>query len=279
MNIKKFLVVVMMTLTLGFLISCTGKNIKEITKNDEAKVATEVRPPHNFNIKPKTNQETVDTKSGETKTNVVYNENFVFDENPNVEKTEHLIKLQTKASAKISPDLASFTIFVEEKVEKFDDASKNVKKRTTEIENYLISKGINKNKIKISKLMRNNEENILYYTIEVNNLDINENKIDDVFYGINELDGSRFENLIFTTSDLNVYGNLTEFLKEKTKEFAKNIVDKDGREINEEKLLSSTIDFGKTSLYTIPQNGDFKSNVQIDDLNIYAKGIAEYTLK
>ena len=273
MNIKKFLVVVMMTLTLGFLISCTGKNIKEITKNDEAKVATEVRPPHNFNIKPKTNQETVDTKSGETKTNVVYNENT------NVEKTEHLIKLKTKSSAKISPDLASFTIFVEEKVEKFDDASKNVKKRTTEIENYLISKGINKNKIKISKLMRNNEENILYYTIEVNNLDINENKIDDVFYGINELDGSRFENLIFTTSDLNVYGNLTEFLKEKTKEFAKNIVDKDGREINEEKLLSSTIDFGKTSLYTIPQNGDFKSNVQIDDLNIYAKGIAEYTLK
>ena len=127
--------------------------------------------------------------------------------------------------------------------------------------------------------MRNNEENILYYMIEVNNLDINENKIDDVFYGINELGGSRFENLIFTTSDLNVYGSLIEFLKGKTREFVRNTLDKDGGEINEEKLLSSTIDFGKTSLYTIPQNGDFKSNVQIDDLNIYAKGIAEYTLK
>lgn len=279
MNIKKFLVVMIMTLAVGFLVSCAGKNIKEITKKDEAKVATEVRPPHNFNTKPKTNPETVDTHNEETNTNVIYNENFVFDENPNVEKNEHLIKLQTKASEKISPNLASFTIFVEEKVEKFDDASINVKKRTTEIENYLISKGINKNKIKVSKLMRNNEENIIYYMIEVNNLDINENKIDDVFYGINELGGSRFENLIFTTSDMNVYGNLTEFLKEKTKEFAKNIVDKDGREINEEKVLSSTIDFGKTSLYTNPQNGDFKSNVQIDDLNIYAKGIAEYSLK
>ena len=277
MNIKRFFVIITMTLAVGFLVSCAGKNVKEVVKKDEAKVATEVRPPHTFT--PKTNPETIHTPNEETKTNVVYNENFVFDENPNVEKTEHLIKLQTKASEKISPDLASFTIFVEEKVEKFDDASKNVKKRTTEIENYLISKGINKNKIKVSKLMRNNEENILYYTIEVNNLNINENKIDDVFYGINELGGSRFENLIFTTSDMNVYGNLTEFLKDKTKEFVRNIVDKDGSEINEEKVLSSTIDFGKTSLYTIPQNGDFKSNVQIDDLNIYAKGIAEYSLK
>ena len=277
MNIKKFFVVMMMTLAVGFLVSCAGKNVKEVVKKDEAKVATEVRPPRTFT--PKTNQETVHNHNEDNKPNVVYNENFVFDENPNVEKTEHLIKLQTKASEKISPDLASFTIFVEEKVEKFDDASKNVKKRTTEIENYLISKGINKDKIKVSKLLRNNEENVLYYMIEVNNLDINENKIDDVFYGINELGGSRFENLIFTTSDMNVYGNLTEFLEERTREFMKNIVDKDGGEINEEKLLSSTIDFGKTSLYTIPQNGDFKSNVQIDDLNIYAKGIAEYTLK
>ena len=138
---------------------------------------------------------------------------------------------------------------------------------------------INKNKINVSKLMRNKEENILYYMIEVNNLDINENEINDVFYGINELGGSRFENLIFTTSDMNVYGNLTEFLEGKTREFAKNIVDKDGSEIAEEKLLSSTIDFGKTSLYTNPQNGDFKSTVQIDDLNIYAKGLAEYILK
>ena len=277
MNIKRFLIVVMMTLTLGFLISCTGKNVKEITKKDEAKVATEVRPPHTFT--PKTNPETVDTHNEETNTNVIHNENFVFDENPNVEKTEHLIKLQTKASEKISPDLASFTIFVEEKVEKFDDASKNVKKRTTEIENYLISKGMNKDKIKVSKLLRNNEENILYYMIEVNNLNINEIEIDDVFYGINELGGSRFENLIFTTSDLNVYESLIEFLKGKTREFVRNTLDKDGGEIAEEKLLSSTIDFGKTSLYTIPQNGDFKSNVQIDDLNIYAKGIAEYSLK
>ena len=276
MNIKRFLVV-MMILTLGLLMSCTGKNIKEITKKDEAKVATEVRPPHTFTTK--TNPETVDTHNEETNTNVVYNENFVFDENPNVEKTEHLIKLQTKASEKISPDLASFTIFVEEKVEKFDDVSINVKKKTTEIENYLISKGMNKDKIKVSKLMRNNEENILYYMIEVNNLDINENKIDDIFYGINELGGSRFENLIFTTSDLNVYGSLIEFLKGKTREFIRNTLDKDGSEINEEKLLSSTIDFGKTSLYTIPQNGDFKENIKIDDLNIYAKGIAEYSLK
>ena len=277
MNIKRFLVVITMTLAVGFLVSCAGKNVKEVVKKDEAKVATEVRPPHTFT--PKTNPETVDTNNEETNTNVIHNENFVFDENPNVEKTEHLIKLQTKASEKISPDLASFTIFIEEKVEKFDDASKSVKKRTTEIENYLLSKGINKDKIKVSKLLRNNEENIVYYMIEVNNLDVNENKINDVFYEINELGGSRFENLIFTTSDMNVYGNLTEFLKEKTKEFVKNIVDKDGSEINEEKLLSSTIDFGKTSLYTIPQNGDFKTNIQIDDLNIYAKGIAEYSLK
>ena len=279
MNIKKFLVVMMMTLTLGFLMSCAGKNVKEITKKNEAKVATEIRPPHNFNTKPKTNPEKIDNHNEDTKTNVVNNENFVFDENPIVEKTEHLIKLQTKASSKIAPNLASFTIFIEEKVEQFDDASKNVKKRTTEIENYLISKGINKNKIKVSKLMRNNEENILYYMIEVNNLDINENKIDDVFYEINELGGSRFENLIFTTSDLNVYGSLIEFLKGKTREFVRNTLDKDGSEINEEKLLSSTIDFGKTSLYTNPQNGDFKSTVQIDNLNIYAKSIAEYTLK
>lgn len=277
MNIKRFFVVITMTLAVGFLMSCAGKNIKEIVKKDEAKVATEVRPPRTFT--PKTNQETIHTHNEDPEPNVVYNENFVFDENPNVEKTEHSIKLQTKASEKISPDLASFTIFVEEKVEKFDDASMNVKKRTTEIENYLISKGINKNKIKVSKLMRNNEENILYYMIEVNNLDINEIEINDIFYGINELGGSRFENLIFTTSDLNIYGNLIEFLNGKTREFVKNIVDKDGSEIAEEKLLSSTIDFGKTSLYTIPQNGDFKSNVQIDDLNIYAKGIAEYTLK
>lgn len=277
MNIKRFFVVMMMTLAVGFLVSCAGKNVKEVVKKDEAKVATEVRPPHTFT--PKTNPETIHNHNEDPEPNVVYNENFVFDENPNVEKTEHLIKLQTKASEKISPDLASFTIFVEEKAEKFDDASKNVKKRTTEIENYLISKGINKNKIKISKLMRNNEENILYYMIEVNNLDINENKIDDVFYGINELGGSRFENLIFTTSDMNVYGNLTEFLKEKTKEFVRDTLDKDGSEINEEKLLSSTIDFGKTSLYTNPQNGDFKESIKIDDLNIYAKGIAEYSLK
>ena len=277
MNIKRFLLVVMMTLTLGFLISCAGKNVKEVVKKDEAKIATESKPTHTFNQK--TNQETIHTHNEDPEPNVVYNENFVFDENPNVEKTEHLIKLQTKASEKISPDLASFTIFVEEKVEKFDDASINVKKRTTEIENYLILKGMNKDKIKVSKLLRNNEENILYYMIEVNNLNINEIEINDIFYGINELGGSRFENLIFTTSDLNVYGSLIEFLKGKTREFTKNIVDKDGGEINEEKLLSSTIDFGKTSLYTIPQNGDFKSNVQIDDLNIYAKGIAEYTLK
>ena len=277
MNIKRFFVVITMTLAVGFLVSCAGKNVKEVVKKDEAKVATEVKPLHNSTIK--TNTETIHTHNEETKTNVIHNESFVFDENPNVEKTEHLIKLQTKASSKISPDLASFTIFVEEKVEKFDDASKNVKKRTIEIENYLISKGINKNKIKVSKLMRNNEENILYYMIEVNNLNINENKIDDVFYGINELGGSRFENLIFTTSDLNIYGNLIEFLKGKTREFVRDTLDKDGGEIAEEKLLSSTIDFGKTSLYTIPQNGDFKSNVQIDDLNIYAKGIAEYSLK
>ena len=277
MNIKRFFVVITMTLAVGFLISCTGKNIKETVKKDEAKVATEIKPLHNSTIK--TNTETVDTHNEDPEPNVVYNENFVFDENPNVEKTEHSIKLQTKASEKISPDLASFTIFVEEKVEKFDDASMNVKKRTTEIENYLISKGINKNKIKVSKLMRNNEENILYYMIEVNNLDINEIEINDIFYGINELGGSRFENLIFTTSDLNIYGNLIEFLNGKTREFVKNIVDKDGSEIAEEKLLSSTIDFGKTSLYTIPQNGDFKTNIQIDDLNIYAKGIAEYSLK
>lgn len=277
MNIKRFFVVITMTLAVGFLVSCAGKNVKEVVKKDEAKVATEVRPPRTFT--PKTNPETIHTNNEDPEPNVVYNENFIFDENPNVEKTEHLIKLQTKASEKISPDLASFTIFVEEKVEKFDDASKNVKKRTTEIENYLISKGINKNRIKVSKLMRNNEENILYYMIEVNNLDINENKIDDVFYGINELGGSRFENLVFTTSDINIYGNLTEFLKEKTKEFVMDTLDKDGSEINEEKLLSSTIDFGKTSLYTTPQNGDFKSNVQIDDLNIYVKGIAEYSLK
>lgn len=277
MNIKRFFVVITMTLAVGFLVSCAGKNVKEVVKKDEAKVATEVRPPHTFTTK--TNQETIHNHNEDSEPNVVYNENFVFDENPNVEKTEHLIKLQTKASEKISPDLASFTIFVEEKVEKFDDASKNVKKRTTEIENYLISKGMNKDKIKVSKLLRNNEENVVYYTIEVNNLDINENKIDDVFYGINELGGSRFENLIFTTSDLNVYGSLIEFLKGKTREFVRDTLDKDGSEINEEKLLSSTIDFGKTSLYTNPQNGDFKSNVQIDDLNIYAKGIAEYSLK
>lgn len=277
MNIKRFFVVITMTLAVGFLVSCAGKNVKEVVKKDEAKVATEVRPPHTFT--PKTNQETIHAHNEDPEPNVVYNENFVFDENPNVEKTEHLIKLQTKASSKISPDLASFTIFIEEKVEKFDDASKNVKKRTTEIENYLLSKGINKDKIKVSKLLRNNEENIVYYMIEVNNLDVNENKINDVFYEINELGGSRFENLIFTTSDLNVYGSLIEFLKGKTREFAKNIVDKNGSEINEEKLLSSTIDFGKTSLYTIPQNGDFKTNIQINDLNIYAKGIAEYSLK
>ena len=277
MNIKKILVVITMTLAVGFFVSCTGKNVKEVVKKDEAKVDTEVKPLHNSTIK--TNTETIHTPNEEPKPNVVYNENFVFDENPNVEKTEHLIKLQTKASSKISPDLASFTIFIEEKVEKFDDASKNVKKRTTEIENYLLSKGINKDKIKVSKLLRNNEENIVYYMIEVNNFDINENKINDVFYEINELGGSRFENLIFTTSDLNVYGSLIEFLKGKTREFAKNIVDKDGSEIGKEKVLSSTIDFGRTSLYTIPQNGDFKSNVQIDNLNIYAKGIAEYTLK
>lgn len=277
MNIKRFFVVMMITLAVGFLISCTGKNIKETVKKDEAKVATEVKPLHNSTIK--TNQETVHNHNEDPEQNVIYNENFIFDENPNVEKTEHSIKLQTKASEKIAPDLASFTIFVEEKVEKFDDVSVHVKKRTTEIENYLISKGINKNKIKVSKLMRNNEENILYYTIEVNNLDINENKIDDVFYGINELGGSRFENLIFTTSDMNVYGNLTEFLEGKTREFVRNTLDKDGSEIAEEKLLSSTIDFGKTSLYTNPQNGDFKSTVQIDDLNIYAKGLAEYSLK
>ena len=72
---------------------------------------------------------------------------------------------------------------------------------------------------------------------------------------------------------------MTEFLEGKTREFIRNTLDKDGSEINEEKLLSSTIDFGKTSLYTIPQNGDFKSIVQIDDLTIYAKGIAEYSLK
>ena len=160
MNIKRFFVVTMMTLAVGFLVSCAGKNVKEIVKRNEAKVATEVRPPHTFT--PKTNQETIDTNNEETKTNVIHNENFVFDENPIVEKTDHLIKLQTKASSKISPDLASFTIFIEEKVEKFDDASKNVKKRTTEIENYLISKGINKDKIKVSKLLRNNEENVVY---------------------------------------------------------------------------------------------------------------------
>lgn len=277
MNIKRFFVVITMTLAVGFLVSCTGKNVKEIVKRNEAKVATEVRPPHTFT--PKTNPETIHNHNEDLEPNVIHNENFVFDENPNVEKTEHLIKLQTKASSKISPNLASFTIFVEEKVEKFDNASKNVKKRTTEIENYLISKGISKNKIKVSKLMRNNEENILYYTIEINNLNINEIEIDDVFYGINELGGSRFENLIFTTSDMNVYGSLTEFLKEKTKEFVKDTLDKDGSEINEEKVLSSTIDFGGTSLYTNPQNGDFKENIQIDDLNIYAKGIAEYSLK
>lgn len=277
MNIKRFFVVITMTLAVGFLTSCAVKNIKETVKRDEAKVATEIKPLHNSTIK--TNKKTIHTHNEETNTNVVHNENFVFDENPIVEKTEHLIKLQTKASEKILPDLASFTIFVEEKVEKFDDASKNVKKRTTEIENYLISKGMNKDKIKVSKLLRNNEENILYYMIEVNNLDINENKINDVFYGINELGGSRFENLIFTTSDLNVYGSLIEFLKGKTREFVRNTLDKDGSEIAEEKLLSSTIDFGKTSLYTNPQNGDFKESIKIDDLNICAKGIAEYSLK
>jgi lipoprotein len=277
MNIKRFFVVITMTLAVGFLTSCAVKNIKETVKRDEAKVATEVKPLHNSTMK--TNPETIHTHNEDPEPNVVYNENFVFDENPTVEKNEHLIKLQTKASEKISPDLASFTIFVEEKVEKFDDASKNVKKRTTEIENYLISKGMNRDKIKVSKLLRNNEENILYYMIEVNSLNINEIEINDIFYGINELGGGRFENLIFTTSDLNIYGNLTEFLKEKTREFVRDTLDKDGGEINEEKLLSSTIDFGKTSLYTIPQNGDFKSTVQIDNLNIYAKGIAEYSLK
>ena len=277
MNIKRFFVVITMTLAVGFLVSCAGKNVKEVVKKDEAKVATEIKPLHNSTMK--TNQETIHTNNENPEPNVVYNENFVFDENPNVEKTEHSIKLQTKASEKIAPDLASFTIFVEEKVEKFDDVSVHLKKRTTEIENYLISKGINKNKIKVSKLMRNNEENIIYYMIEINNLNINENEINDIFYGINELGGSRFENLIFTTSEMNVYGNLTEFLERKIREFAKNIIDKDGSEIAEEKLLSSTIDFGKTSLYTNPQNGDFKSTVQIDDLNIYAKGLAEYTLK
>lgn len=277
MNIKRFFVVITMTLAVGFLVSCAGKNVKEVVKKDEAKVATEVKPLHNSTIK--TNQETIHTHNEDTKTNVIHNENFVFDEKPIIEKTEHLIKLRTKASAKIAPDLASFTIFVEEKVEQFDYTSENVKKRTTEIENYLISKGIDKYKIKLSKLLRNKEENVVYYTIQVNNLDINENKINDVFYEINELGGSRFENLIFTTSDMNVYGNLNEFLEEKTREFAKSIVDKDGREINEERVLLSTIRFGETSLYTNPQNGDFKTNIQIDDLNIYAKGIAEYSLK
>ena len=117
MNIKRFFVVITMTLAVGFLVSCAGKNVKEVVKKDEAKVATEVRPPHTFT--PKTNPETIHTHNEDPEPNVVYNENFVFDENPNVEKTEHSIKLKTKASEKISPDLASFTVFVEEKVETY----------------------------------------------------------------------------------------------------------------------------------------------------------------
>lgn len=261
MKMKNIIIFTALTIASATLMSCSNKNLKiqteptsKIQVENTTEMASEKNNDNNFD-------------------NIDGIENVEF-ENPefDLDLKENHLNINGKMSWEMKPDLANVKLVIEKNIS--DENA--VKEIAEKVQENLIKNGANKENMKVSDLLKNNEEQISYITIDVYKL--NANEINQLLQTSFDLGITRFEDLTFESSNSDKNDIILDELTQRTKNFAELLAKENNKKIEKQKVVSN-VDFGPSSLETSPISGTNLDDVLIRNLKLDGKTKIECSLK
>ena len=183
MKMKNIIIFTVLTIASATLMSCSNKNLKiqtEPTSAIEMENTTKMISETNSNS---------DFESIDGLENVEF-ENPEFD----LDLNENRLTVNGNMSWEMKPNLANVKLVIEKNI----SDENTVKEIAEKVQDNLIKNGANKEKIKVSDLLKSNEEQTSYITIDVYKL--NANEINQLLQTSFDLGITRFEDLTFESS-------------------------------------------------------------------------------
>lgn len=261
MKIKNIIIFTALTIASATLMSCSNKNLKIQTEPTSA-----IEMENTTGMISETNSNS-DFESIDGLENVEF-ENPEFD----LDLNENRLTVNGNMSWEMKPDLANVKLVIEKNI----SDENTVKEIAEKVQDNLIKNGANKEKMKVSDLLKSNEEQTSYITIDVYKL--NANEINQLLQTSFDLGITRFEDLTFESSSSDKNDIILNELTNRTKNFAELLAKENNKKIEKQKVVSN-VDFGPSSLETAPISGTNLDNVVIRNLQLSAKTKIECSLK
>lgn len=185
--------------------------------------------------------------------------------------SENSIKIKSNKTLKIKPTISIFTLIVSDK--------SNVKldEKINSILDILTTYRINSNNIVIANDNDNNDDNNKI-TKKITIYDVNENITESIINESIEAGADGFDNLQFMLTDEEI-DNVIEITKKNIETKAKQIEQKEGKEIDKTIQLNVNFNLNKTNFRTIPLKGINLENINHGKINIFMNIDSEFSIK
>ena len=190
--------------------------------------------------------------------------------------SENSIKVKSNKTLKIKPTISTFTLIVSDK--------SNVKldEKINSILNILTTYRINSDNIVIANDNDSDSDSDSdsdnKITKRITIYDVNENITESIINESIEAGADGFDDLQFMLTDEEI-DNVIDITKKNIKTKAKQIAQKEGKEIDKIIHLNINFDLNKTNFRTIPLKGTNLENINHGKINIFMNIDSEFSIK
>lgn len=191
-----------------------------------------------------------------------------FPKKDNIRISENSIRIKSNKTLKIKPTISTFTLIVS------DESNVKLDKKINSILDILTTYRINSNNIVIV----NDNDNNYKITKKITIYDVNENMAETIINESIDAGADCFDNLQFMLTDEEI-DEIIDIIKKNIETKAKQIAQKEGKEINKIIQLDVNFDLSKTNFATIPLKGTNLENTNHGKINIFMNINSEFSIK
>lgn len=193
-----------------------------------------------------------------------------FQRKDDIRISENSIRIKLNKTLKIKPTISTFTLIVS------DESNIQLDKKINSILDILTTYRINSNNIVIVNDNDSDSDNKITKRITI--YDVNENITESIINESIEAGADGFDDLQFMLTDEEI-DNVIDITKKNIKTKAKQIAQKEGKEIDKIIHLNINFDLNKTNFRTIPLKGTNLENINHGKINIFMNIDSEFSIK
>lgn|GEM_PF-6926717 len=197
-----------------------------------------------------------------------------FQRKDDIRISENSIRIKLNKTLKIKPTISTFTLIVS------NESNIQLDKKINSILDILTTYRINSNNIVIvnDNDSDSDSDSDNKITKRITIYDVNENITESIINESIEAGADGFDDLQFMLTDEEI-DNVIDITKKNIKTKAKQIAQKEGKEIDKIIHLNINFDLNKTNFRTIPLKGTNLENINHGKINIFMNIDSEFSIK